>query len=334
MEKSKPVSIIKKDKSYLDSNDYFSSPKYVSSAPSRSLLSNLHTNESAALSSSPTPFSPLSYTPPKNLALFGGEKILNKEYLKKSSNVEVYKTLCNGTPKVVKKTTWNDSHKRCYIFNELDAYQTIQSIHVPKLYGFHTNIHSSYVLMELEWINGTDLKKCTATIDTFQQLAQGLADIFDAGFVHGDIKPENIMISSTSHIYYIDFGYSCSINPLLESGKFFRGSLPYILPELLKKTSQVTNYTPELLKHNDLYGLANVFYYLLTGHPIHKIYPYDNQRTYIERVTTKPPSINSMYQEFNFLIYLMIHNYIEPKGVIKALEFIKEIHPNFSVTNQ
>jgi serine/threonine protein kinase len=282
-------------------------------------------------SCSPPSTSPIRPTVPLSKSYQPEQKIL-----KKSSNVEVYITESNGVKKVVKKTIWNETHKRCYIFNELDALQTISSPYVPKIYGFHTSLDSQYVWMEIECIDGVDLhqlilpKKGTDVsnihvpnmLEVMKQLAQGLMDIHQASFVHGDIKPENIMISEGPKITFIDFGFSCPINPLLPSGKYFRGSIPYMYPQMYQQKCKPDDYTPELLKKNDIYGLANVFYFLVKSHPIHKILPHDNYRTYMERVLRTEPNPDTGYPTLDLLIHMMIHQVIDAKGVVQVLEYM------------
>lgn len=46
----------------------------------------------------------------------------------------------------------------------------------------------------------------------FHQLLLGLKHIHDHGYAHRDIKPDNVMLSTTHQIKYIDFGFACLAN--------------------------------------------------------------------------------------------------------------------------
>jgi serine/threonine protein kinase len=290
--KSKPIQIVKKQ-SEFKSQSYSPPTKHL--APP--LLSN-------------------SYTPP--------------QILKKSNNVEVSIVTVQGEKRVIKKTKWNETHKRCYIFNELDALQTIQSKYIPKLYGFHTSLDAQHVWMEIECIEGTDLhqwiKKSNPInkLDVMRELAEGLHEIHSYSFIHGDIKPENIMISSSNKITYIDFGFSSCINPLLPSGKYFRGSIPYMYPMMYLQKTKPDDYTPDLLKKNDIYGLANVFYFIMKGHPIHKILPHDNHRSYMERVLKCNTMINSGFPQLDVLLFQMTNGLVHTQAILDTILFLQQ----------
>jgi transcriptional regulator with GAF, ATPase, and Fis domain len=89
----------------------------------------------------------------------------------------------------------------------------------------------------------------------FVQALQGLAYLHSHDVIHGDIKPENLLLTSTDpstpHLKIIDFGVS---HPsFVQKG----GTPAYMAPEkILKETVD---------SRGDLYSLAVVFYTLMTG---------------------------------------------------------------------
>lgn len=62
-----------------------------------------------------------------------------------------------------------------------------------------------------------------------RQCAQGLAALHANGWVHGDLKPENIMVDPRGHVTLIDLGLASRQGS--NSGALFRGTPDYAAPE-------------------------------------------------------------------------------------------------------
>jgi serine/threonine-protein kinase len=98
-----------------------------------------------------------------------------------------------------------------------------------------------------------------------RQLAEALSATHAVGIIHRDLKPENIIYDAAHRrVKLLDFGIARdaqepSAERLTRAG-FFVGSLQYVSPEAL---------TGELVSEAaDIYSLATITFYLLTGsHP-------------------------------------------------------------------
>lgn len=51
------------------------------------------------------------------------------------------------------------------------------------------------------------------------EIAAGLNDLHQLGFVHRDVKPENVLITRSGHIKLVDFGSAARLGP---TGKVVR----------------------------------------------------------------------------------------------------------------
>jgi len=96
--------------------------------------------------------------------------------------------------------------------------------------------------------------------DLARQLASGLAAAHDAGIVHHDLKPQNILIGPGDHLYISDFGLAKSLEAstvgLTRPGEFL-GTPRYVAPEQLSGGP---------LDHRvDIYALGLILYEVLTG---------------------------------------------------------------------
>lgn len=111
----------------------------------------------------------------------------------------------------------------------------------------------------LEYVEGKDLRRenrypMGQIIDIFRQVAETLVKIHSVGYVHGDMKPENIIVRSDGIAKVVDFGFSCRINAKAES---IRGTREYLAPEQYEK-----GYISEM---TDIYNFGATMYYLLTS---------------------------------------------------------------------
>ncbi|MFN6568889.1 serine/threonine-protein kinase [Dendronalium sp. ChiSLP03b] len=122
--------------------------------------------------------------------------------------------------------------------------------------------------MVMEYIPGTNLANLVnrvlpekEALGYIQQVGQALIEVHKQGFLHRDVKPENIMVrAGKNEVVLIDFDLARGIdNPLTSRGARTEGFTPI---ELYSNSArQQTRRGP----WTDVYSLAATLYILLTG---------------------------------------------------------------------
>jgi serine/threonine-protein kinase len=121
---------------------------------------------------------------------------------------------------------------------------------------------ATQVMLLLELIDGVTLearrpRSRRLKVEVFKSVAAGLGAMHDAGLVHADMKPINIMLMNSGGLKIIDFGQSCPINTIKTR---IQGTLDYIAPEQVKR-GPITPRT-------DVYNLGATMYWSVTDrHP-------------------------------------------------------------------
>lgn len=125
-------------------------------------------------------------------------------------------------------------------------------------------VAEAFLLMELVDGRALDVRKpkdLLEGIDTFIKAAAGLQAMHNMGFVHCDIKPNNILRGEDGTVKVIDFGQSCKIGTIKDR---IQGTPDYIAPEQVKR-KPVSHKT-------DIFNLGATIYWAATGRNIPTLY--------------------------------------------------------------
>lgn len=119
-----------------------------------------------------------------------------------------------------------------------------------------------------------------------RSVLSGLMALHDAGYIHRDIDPTNIMITSDGHVKLIDFGIAKQLRSLTSHDKSltnagaFIGKPEYAAPELVLGDIGHQNQT------TDIYAVGILLFQCIVGHP-----PFegDKQAVLHMQIHKKPP---------------------------------------------
>jgi serine/threonine-protein kinase len=140
------------------------------------------------------------------------------------------------------------------------------SPHLVSILAARTQAAPYYVVMP--WLEGVSLASVLGergalpsalVLWAARQVAEGLDALHQCGWVHGDVKPANIMLATSGHATLVDLGFARRLGDLGTGlDRVALGTPHYLAPECL--CSQ-----PRFDARSDFYALGVTIYELLTG---------------------------------------------------------------------
>ena len=123
------------------------------------------------------------------------------------------------------------------------------------------------LLLSMEYFKGKTLESSPTlslgdVLLVFRMVAGGLNAMHQQGYVHCDIKPNNILLSRSGSIKIIDLGQSCKIGTIKPR---IQGTPDYIAPEQVLRRP--------LGPKTDIFNLGATMYWALTGKNVPTLIP-------------------------------------------------------------
>jgi serine/threonine-protein kinase len=158
---------------------------------------------------------------------------------------------------------------------EARAMAAVRSEHVVRAHAFG-RARSVGPFLVMERVDGVDLNTVmhqseplpiTRAIAVLRELAHGLAAVHDAGIVHRDVKPDNVLIErGTGRAVLADFGLARALDATPGARTLVSGTPFFMAPEQAPMSKVVDCAT--LTPRTDVYGLGCTAYYLLARRPM------------------------------------------------------------------
>jgi len=190
--------------------------------------------------------------------------------------------------RVVKRST-EDTRFLDQAINEYDVASKLEHENIRKILSVRRIKHWLYtrevhLIMELcEGITVQDAppQDMLQVMDIFCQVATALAYMNSHGFVHADMKPNNILVSPAGAVKIIDLGQSCPIGTVKQR---IQGTPDFIAPEQVRRLP--------VDARTDVFNFGATLYWTLTGKPIATVLPKKGQ-VMQDRIIQAPDEICS-----------------------------------------
>ncbi|MDJ0653603.1 MAG: protein kinase [Xanthomonadales bacterium] len=104
-----------------------------------------------------------------------------------------------------------------------------------------------------EWVDGNGPLQLPEFIAVADALCSALQSVHDAGLIHGDVKPDNVILTADGRPVLVDFGSATE----LDNANLISGSPGYLAPEVMEGKAPGPS--------SDLYALGLTLRFLLSG---------------------------------------------------------------------
>ena len=193
------------------------------------------------------------------------------EKVGEGAQTRLYRARCTRTGKdytvkTIKITRPEDSSYVELLRNEHAIGSLLDHPVLRKVYELRLLRHRFRVrgaMLFMEYVEGVSLSdrefdaSLPDVLGILGEVAIGLHAMHGAGWVHADLKPSNVLVSTDGKVKLIDFGQSSRIH---QAKPRIQGTIDYIAPEQVQRGT--------LDQRTDVFGLGALLHRVVTGRPI------------------------------------------------------------------
>jgi len=155
---------------------------------------------------------------------------------------------------------------------EAKAIASLNHPNIVRAYDISNEKDTHYLVME--YVEGADMQNLVrkhgplpyaVAADYIAQAARGLHHAHEAGLIHRDVKPANLLVNKDGVVKVLDLGLALfsedtDASLTMEYNDKVLGTADYLPPEQAINSHKIDSRA-------DMYGLGCTLYFLLTGHP-------------------------------------------------------------------
>jgi tetratricopeptide (TPR) repeat protein len=167
--------------------------------------------------------------------------------------------------KVLRPDPWKDRRRIERFKQELVLARQVSHRNVVRIHDIGSD--GDVVFLSMDFVPGRSLGELLAdegplpadkAVDIARQVASGLAAAHEAGVIHRDLKPGNVLVDASGRAAISDFGVARSLSAVGSTAPgAVIGTLDYLSPEQARGAS--------VDARTDLYSLGILLYEMLTG---------------------------------------------------------------------
>lgn len=156
---------------------------------------------------------------------------------------------------------------RTFVERFIREAKSVARLSHPNVVGvYDQGTDGSYVYLAMEYVAGCTLRDVLrergalqprAALDILEPVLAALGAAHRAGFVHRDMKPENVLIGDDGRVKVADFGLVRAVDTVTSTTGAVLGTVSYLAPEQLEHGTTDTRV--------DVYACGVMLYEMLTG---------------------------------------------------------------------
>ncbi|MFF9777644.1 Stk1 family PASTA domain-containing Ser/Thr kinase [Streptomyces sp. NPDC013978] len=156
---------------------------------------------------------------------------------------------------------------RTFVERFIREAKSVARLSHPNVVGvYDQGTDGSYVYLAMEYVAGCTLRDVLrergalqprAALDILEPVLAALGAAHRAGFVHRDMKPENVLIGDDGRVKVADFGLVRAVDTVTSTTGSVLGTVSYLAPEQLEHGTTDTRV--------DVYACGVMLYEMLTG---------------------------------------------------------------------
>ncbi len=215
------------------------------------------------------------------------------EYLGKGARSTIWKVQDTRTEQILalKRVVKSDASEQRYLEqaeNEYEVGSQLDHSGIRRIYELRRRrkwFSTNEIHLLMEFCPGQSIQQdrpedVREIARIFTEVASALAYMNAAGFVHADMKPNNILVGPQGGVKVIDLGQSCPIGTVK---KRIQGTPDFIAPEQVRREP--------LDERTDVYNFGASLYWTLVGIPIPTILPKNGGTgvTFLQDLDIQPP---------------------------------------------
>ncbi|MDQ7779638.1 MAG: serine/threonine-protein kinase [Planctomycetota bacterium] len=174
-----------------------------------------------------------------------------------------------------------------------------------------SGVHAGRHYYAMEYVRGMNFKQVLKSerpqvgriLQIVKDVATAVQHAHDSGLVHGDIKPQNILIDEDGVTKLGDFGLAFDMSTMRRQERYIAGTPAYMAPEQARGDSHALD------ARTDIYGLGAVLFEALT-----KIPPFEGDsaedviRKILEEPVAPPSKINpAIHRDIEAILLKALH---------------------------
>lgn len=215
--------------------------------------------------------------------------------------------------KLLKQDTPDFKENKVSLKHEADVLKTLDHPLIVKFEKYSSSRDNTYMVMEhfraanVKLQLKSDIRSVHVRARRlFESVCQALSNVHSKGWIHRDVKPDNVLMNKVGEIRLVDFSLASKevkgLAKMVGGGKLktIQGTRTYIAPETIRKQAPTFQ--------TDLYSLGIMFFEVLTGRtPFQAPTPEELLKRHLRDEPPNPSEFNqNVTQEMDRLVFRML----------------------------